>query len=461
MLKRSAALIAAVVLCVVLAGLSHAAAFDPQAATDALLASVDPAAREKSDAYFEGGYWFILWNALATMGAALLLLFTRASAGMRNVAEAITDRRGIQTFIYGLQFIAAMTILTFPMAYWQDFMREHEFGLSNLSREEWLTEYATGFAVNVVMTSIFLVALYGVIRRAGEAWWLWATGLTVGFFVFAIAVSPVFIAPLFNEYKPMREGQLKEDILAMARANGIPADNVYEFNASKQSKRISANVSGFLGTTRISLNDNLLERGTPAEVKAVMGHEIGHYVLGHMYEIILTLAVLAAIAFVCVDIGFGTLHAMFGRMWGVRDFGDTAGLPILVLTLSVLGLVATPLTNSMTRSNEAEADIFGLNAAREPDGFATISLKLAEYRKLDPDPWEEVFFYDHPSGRARIHMAMKWKAEQGESQAMPMSVEGFATQVPAEPATSAVFAPFEGEGEPPAFQDLPASQATR
>jgi STE24 endopeptidase len=152
---------------------------------------------------------------------------------------------------------------------------------------------------------------------------------------------------------------------------------------------------------------------------------------------------------------------MFGRMWGVRDFGDAAGLPILVLTLSVLGLVATPLTNSMTRSNEAEADIFGLNAAREPDGFATISLKLAEYRKLDPDPWEEVFFYDHPSGRARIHMAMKWKAEQGESQAMPMSVEGFATQVAAEPATSAVFAPFEGEGEPPAFQDLPASQATR
>lgn len=461
MLKRSGALIAAVVLCGVSVGWAQPADFDPQAATNAMLATVDEAARAKSDAYFEGGYWFILWNALATMGAALLLLFTRASAGMRNLAEAITDRRGLQTFIYGLQFITALTILTFPMAYWQDFVREHEFGLSNMSLEDWLREAAMGFAVNLVMTSVFLVALYGVIRRAGEAWWLWATGLTVGFFVFAIAISPVFIAPLFNEYKPMREGQLKEEILAMARANGVPADNVYEFNASKQSKRISANVSGFLGTTRISLNDNLLERGTPAEVKAVMGHEIGHYVLGHMYEIILTLAVLAAIAFFLVDIGFGVLHALFGRMWGVRDFGDTAGLPILVFTLALFGLLATPITNSITRTNEAEADIFGLNAAREPDGFATIALKLAEYRKLDPGPWEEFVFYDHPSGRARIHMAMQWKAGQMGGQAMPMSIEGFATPPAPDALAHPAFAPFEGEGEPPAFQDLPAADANR
>ena len=466
MLKRWTAIIAAVVLCLAAVGLTQAADFDPQAATDAYLGTVDAAAKQKSDAYYEGGYWFILWNALASMGAALLLLFTRASAGMRNVAEAITDRRGLQTFIYGIQFIIATTLLTFPLTYWQDYVREHEFGLSNLSREAWLVEYATGFAVNLVMTSIFLVALYGIIRRAGEAWWLWATGLTVGFFIFVIAVSPVFIAPLFNEYKPMREGPLKEEILAMARANGVSADDVYEFNASRQSKRISANVSGFLGTTRISLNDNLLDRGTPAEVKAVMAHEIGHYVLGHMYEIIVTLAVLAAVAFLFVDIGFGTLHGIFGRLWGVRDFGDTAGLPILMFMFSLFGLLATPVTNSMTRANEAEADIFGLNAAREPDGFATIALKLAEYRKLDPGPWEEVFFYDHPSGRARIHMAMQWKATQpADSLLTPQAMVSPPTMTAsqehaAEVIVPPVFAPVEGDTEPPAFQDLPAAERT-
>ena len=466
MINPTRAIIAAVVFCSFAVTVTQAASFDPQAATDAYLASVADEARQKSDAYFEGGYWFILWNALASIGAALLLLFTRASVGMRNLAETITHRQGLQTFLYGLQFITVTSILTFPLAYWQDFVREHEFGLSNLTREAWLTEYAIGFAVNLVMTSVFLVALYGVIRRTGEVWWLWATGLTVGFFVVSIAVSPVFIAPLFNEYKPMREGPLKEEILAMARANGIPADNVYEFNASKQSKRISANVSGFLGTTRISLNDNLLDRGTPAEVRAVMAHEIGHYVLGHMYEIILTMAVLAAVAFIFIDIGFGTLHALFGRLWGVRDFGDTAGLPIIVIMVSLFGLLATPVTNSMTRANEAEADIFGLNAAREPDGFATIALKLAEYRKLDPTPWEEVVFYTHPSARSRIYMAMQWKSEQpGATPPQPESanltpgpeqdpVQGQQFETPE-------FAPIDGAAEPPAFQDFPAAVGDR
>jgi STE24 endopeptidase len=466
MINQSRAIIAAVVFCSVAVTVTQAAGFDPQLATDRYLASVADEARQKSNAYFEGGYWFILWNALASIGAALLLLFTRASVGMRNLAESLTHRQGLQTFIYGLQFITVTSILTFPLAYWQDFVREHEFGLSNLTHEAWLSEYAIGFAVNLVMTSVFLVALYGVIRRTGEVWWLWATGLTVGFFVFTIAISPVFIAPLFNEYKPMREGPLKEEILAMARANGIPADNVYEFNASKQSKRISANVSGFLGTTRISLNDNLLDRGTPAEVRAVMAHEIGHYVLGHMYEIILTLTVLAAVAFIFIDIGFGTLHAVFGRLWGVRDFGDTAGLPIIVIMISLFGMLSTPLTNSITRANEAEADIFGLNAAREPDGFATIALKLAEYRKLDPSAWEEMVFYTHPSARSRIYMAMQWKAEQpGATFVVPES-SSVAPEPGPEPDQSQQvepleFTPVDGATEPPAFQDFPAATGER
>jgi STE24 endopeptidase len=175
---------------------------------------------------------------------------------------------------------------------------------------------------------------------------------------------------------------------------------------------------------------------------------------------------LAAIAFIFIDIGFGTLHALFGRLWGVRDFGDTAGLPIIVIMFSLFGLLSTPLTNSITRANEAEADIFGLNAAREPDGFATIALKLAEYRKLDPTPWEEMVFYTHPSARSRIYMAMQWKAEhagakhsQPESASLEPSFKDTAEQVPefAPPE----FAPIEGEAEPPAFQDFPAAVGDR
>jgi STE24 endopeptidase len=345
------------------------------------------------------------------MGVALVLLFTRASAGMRNLAEAVVQWRWLQTFIFAALFIVVTAALTFPLTFYEGFTREHEFGLSNLTLEQWLNEYAIGLGVNVVLSGLFLTGLYAVIRRTGQSWWLWGAGITAVFIAFSVAIAPVFIAPLFNDYKPMREGELRQQILSLARANGVPTDQVYEFDASRQTTRISANVSGFLGTTRVSLNDNLLNRTTPAETRAVMAHEIGHYALGHINEIIVSFSVLAAIAFLLTNWGFALLHGAFGAWWGVRDIADPAGLPVIVFMLSLLGILGTPITNTIIRSNEAEADIYGLNAAREPDGFATTALKLSEYRKLDPTPWEEFIFYDHPSGRSRIAMSMKWKAE--------------------------------------------------
>lgn len=444
MINRWATLIATVVLCAYAASTSHAANFDPIEATNAYLATVTGEAREKSDAYFEGGYWIILYNGLASITAALILLFSGASAAMRDLAESMSSWRWLQTFIYAVLFIFLTSTMTFPLTLYTDFTREHAFGLSNLSMQDWLKEYAIGLGVSSIISGFFIVGLYGVIRRTGESWWLWATAVAVGFAMIGALIAPVFISPLFNEYKPMREGQLKEEILALARANGVPADNVYEFDASKQSKRISANVSGFLGTTRISLNDNLLNRSTPAEVKAVMAHEIGHYALGHIYEMMVTITLIAAIAFLFIDFGFGMLNGLFGSWWGVRDFGDTAGLPILMLVSTVFGMLATPVTNTMIRTNEAEADIFGLNAAREPDGFATTALKLSEYRKLEPGPWEEFIFYDHPSGRSRILMSMRWKAEHLSD---PDQAAHVSEQKPG--------APFEAASAMPVFEDPP------
>lgn len=409
--KRIFVLALAALGATLLATAGHAADFDANAATETYLATVTGEARAKSDTYFEGGYRLILWDGLYSMAIALVLLFTRASAGMRNLAEALVPWRWLQTFFFAALFIVVTAALTFPLTIYEGFHREHEFGLSNQTLEEWLNEYAIGLGVNVVMSGLFLTGLYAVIRRTGQSWWLWGAGVTTVFIMFALTIGPVFISPLFNDFKPMREGALKQEILSLARANGVPAEDVYEFDASRQTKRISANVSGFLGTTRISLNDNLLNRTTPAETRAVMAHEIGHYALGHINELILSLSVMAAVAFLLTNLGFGTLHGAFGGWWGVRDIADPAGLPVIVFMLSLLGMLATPVTNTMIRTNEAEADLFGLNAAREPDGFATTALKLSEYRKLDPIPWEEFVFYDHPSGRSRIAMAMKWKAE--------------------------------------------------
>jgi STE24 endopeptidase len=403
--------------------------FDPNAATEAYLATITGEAKAKSDAYFEGGYWLTLYDALIAIGVALLLLFTRIAAGLRSLAEVL-PWRWLQRFVFFALFIALTTALTFPYSKYVSFDREHEFGLSNQTYDEWFNEYLIGAAVGLVMGGLFLTILYAIIRRAPNTWWIWGAGATSVFFAFAALIAPVFISPLFNDYKPMREGPLKQEILSLARANGIPVTDVFEVDASKQTKRISANVQGFLGTTRISLNDNLLNRGTRAEVRAVMAHEMGHYALGHVNELIAYASILSLIAFAIAHFGFQALTGIFGGLWGILDITDPAGYAVIGMLLSVIGLIGTPITNTMIRANEAEADIYGLNAAREPDGFATIALKLAEYRKLDPTPWEEFVFYDHPSGRSRVAMAMRWKAENLPKEQPPATAPDAQTPPP-------------------------------
>lgn len=143
-----------------------------------------------------------------------------------------------------------------------------------------------------------------------------------------------------------------------------------------------------------------------------MGHEIGHYALNHVQEGIVFFGLLLAGGFAFVNALFERIRKRWSGRIGISDIGDIAGLPLLGALLATFMFLMTPVVNSFIRVNEAEADIYGLNAAREPDGFATVSLKLGEYRKLSPGPWEEMLLFDHPSGRSRILMAMTWKAEQ-------------------------------------------------
>ena len=204
---------------------------------------------------------------------------------------------------------------------------------------------------------------------------------------------------------------MKTQILSLARANDIPADNIWVMDASRQSNRISANVSGFLGTTRITLNDNLLKQGTPDEVLAILGHEMGHYVMGHVLRGLLLSGLLTVTAFAFLHWGFRFADGRFGGQWQVRELDDIAGLPLLAALASLFFFATAPLSNAIVRSAEHQADIFGLDAVRKPDAFATAMLKLAAYRKLEPGNWEELVFYDHPSGRTRVMNAMAWKKE--------------------------------------------------
>lgn len=385
--------------------------FDAHKAVDAYLARINPKEKARSDAYFEGGYVLLAVDLIYTLVVAGLLLWLQFSKRMRNAAAAITRYRWLQAPLYVVQYVVATTVLGLPLAIYEGYIREHHYGLSNQTFGQWAGEYAILFGVQLLGFAVLLTIVYAVIRAAKRNWWIWGAAVTVLFLVFTIAVQPVYIAPLVNHYTPLPESGMRNAILSQARANGIPADNVYVFDASKQSKRISANVSGLFGTTRISLNDNLLNRCTPSEVLAVLGHEMGHYVLGHVTFFILQFGLLIVLAFWFVDWAFAKLTAVFGGKWDVRTIDDPAGLPLVMALISVFFFFATPVTNTIVRTSEIQADIFGLNAVRQPDAFATVVLKLGEYRKLDPSQIEEYVFFDHPSGRTRITEAMRWKAE--------------------------------------------------
>jgi STE24 endopeptidase len=390
---------------------SSGPAFDVKAATDAYLAKVPPDKKARSDAYFEGGYWLQLWDFLLSSAVLILLLHSRLSARMRNWAQRISSWRGVQDLIYFMLFLVITTVLQFPLAVYEGYFREHKYGLATQTFGPWMRDQAVGLAVSAVLGGLTVMGLYWIVRRLGKSWWAWGTVASIVFFAITILISPVYIAPLFNTYTKLNDPKIKDPILSMARANGIPATDVYEVDASRQSTRVSANVSGFLGTQRITLNDNLLKRCSPEEIQTVMGHEMGHYVLHHVYKDLIFFGIVFLVGFAFLNRGMGWSLARWGERWGAHEITDVAALPVAVLLLSIFFFVLTPVTNSWIRMQEYEADIFGLNAGRQPDGEAEVDLKLGDYRKLDPSPLEELIFFDHPSGRTRITAAMRWKAE--------------------------------------------------
>jgi STE24 endopeptidase len=389
--------------------------FDINAAVNAYLAKMPPAQRARSDAYFEGGYWLILWDFLSTIFVMWLLLHFRWSARMRDLAERITRFRPLQTALYWIQFVIVASALTFPLTVYEGYFREHKYGLLNQTFGPWMRDQLVGLAVGVVLGAILFVPLFWLVRRLGSSWWVWGATLMIVFLAFVSLIAPVYISPLFNQYKKLEDPQIKDPILSMARANGIAATDVYEFDASRQSNRVSANVSGFASTLRISLNDNLLKRCTLPEIETTMGHEMGHYVLNHAYKGLVMFGVVIVIGFAFLNRGVTSALARWGAKWDIRGITDVAVLPLAVMVFSVYFFLMTPVTNTISRTMEFEADMYGLNAARQPDGEANVDLMLGEYRKLDPDRVEEFLFYDHPSGRTRITAAMRWKAEHPES----------------------------------------------
>ncbi|MCI0414628.1 M48 family metallopeptidase [bacterium] len=381
---------------------------DPEQATRAYLDSVPTQRRQKTKSYAHGNYFLDIVDFVYSSLILIGLLAFGVSAKIRVVARRITRFRPLQTALYWIQFLLLTTLFAFPMTLYRSYFREKAYGLLTQAFGDWMVDQFKELAVAIVLGTIFLMILYGVLRKAPRLWWLWGSVVMIIFVIIGIAIAPVYIQPLFNKFTPLKNAEIRESILSMARQQGIPAEEVYEMDASKRTDRISAYVAGLLGTMRIVMFDNTLKRCTPEEIQMIMGHEMGHYVLNHVWKHVAFFSVLILAGFLVARWGFHKAIRKWPN-WQVEGVGDNAGFPLLILLLTGFLFLAGPISNTWIRIHEDFADDFGLDASREPDAAATTFLKLGEYRDLEPHPLIEALLYDHPSGRYRIRNAMEWK----------------------------------------------------
>ena len=384
--------------------------FDPAAATAAYLAQLPPEAHEKAQHYTQGGHWLLLWGFVVSVVAAWIIIRTGVLTRLEQGIERKRARPFLASLVVAAVFVLLSWALELPWSIYANWWREKQYGLTSQAFGGWLTENLMSTAISVVFTAIFLALLYLLIRRARRLWWLWAGGLTAAFIVFGMLIAPIYIEPLFNKYTPAPAGPVRDEVVAMAKSVGIPHDKIFVYDGSKQSNAYTANVSGLGGSARVAMSDTMFKKGADiAEVRGVVGHEMGHYAHQHSLWITGAFAVLAVVAFFIVDRLFPWFAAALDAK-GVTGIADPAGLPVLAVILAVLGLLGAPVTNTLVREVESDADRYSLVHFDEPDGLAKALVKTIEYRAATPSKLEEVLFYDHPAVGVRVRRAMDWKA---------------------------------------------------
>jgi len=383
--------------------------FDPEAATKQYIDSLGPAALEKAHNYTVGKEWMLLWALL--VAAVVTWLIVKSGVLDKLDAKFAEKRRNLRAFVVALVYFVVSAVLTLPWTLYADYFREKAYGRTSQPLGDWLGQAALGVGITALVGGIFMTLVYLLMRKAGKNWWLWSGVLTAAVFSFLILLSPVLIEPLFNKYEPIPPGQLHDAVVAMAGRAGVPPEQVFMFNGSRQSNNFTANAGGVGSTARVAISDVAFKNATLDEVRAVTGHEIGHYVLKHTWWGILFYSVAAILLFWIADRTYPRFARAFGSSAGLAD---PRGIPVLFFMIALLSFLTLPIFNTFSRTLESQADHYSLQTENRPDALSTSLVKTAEYRYPRPNQIEEVVFYDHPSVEARVRQAMEWKAHHPE-----------------------------------------------
>jgi STE24 endopeptidase len=380
-----------------------------EAATARYIDSLGPAALQKAHDYTVGKEWMLLWGLLV---AAIVTWLIVRSGLLDRLAQRTAERRNnLRAFLISLVFFLVAAVLTVPWTLYATYFREKGYGRTSQPLGDFVGQLALSTVITSVITAVFMIGVYWLIRRTGKRWWLWSGALTAIVLAFLMLLAPVLFEPLFNKYEPVPPGQVRDAVVSMAQRAGIPPDKVYMFNGSRQSNNFTANAGGVGNTARVAISDVALKSASLDEVRAVTGHEIGHYVLKHTWWGILIFSIIAVVLFWLAD----RLFPRFARAFGTNaTLSDPRGIPVLVFLVSLFGLLALPFLNTFARTIETQADLYSLQTENRPDALASALVKTAEYRYPRPNEVEEVLFYDHPSVERRVRMAMEWKAAHPE-----------------------------------------------
>ena len=383
---------------------------DPARAARAYLDRVPEEMRARGEAIANTRYWVFAAHIAMVFGFGALILFSGAAADVRDRITKLTKNQHLQAALFAIIFLVALFALMMPIDVYR-YVRARTFGFADQPFAQWFGELALDWLINTIFYTTGLVAVYAIMRRAPRTWVFWAGGVYAVLVTFFVLISPSVIEPLFNKLSPLAEGQLREDILSLARANDVPVSEIAVSDASRQSRLFNAHVSGLFGAARITMNDTTMTSQNEPGIRWVMGHEIGHYVMGHIPQGIVVSSVVMVIGFALLSWIMGVLVARFGERWRAREISDIALIPLLWCLFLLWGDLGAPITNAYTRSQEIAADIYGLNASDEPNGMAEFSIHDADTQRLTPTPLDIFLFYDHPSDKARVEMAMRWRAE--------------------------------------------------
>ena len=376
-----------------------------------------PEPTEQAMRYYTSGC--VLWWVNTAWGILipLLFLFTGFSARIRNLARAIGRTWFFVIGVYVVIYMLLKFVIDLPLDYYQGFVRQHAYGLSNQTAGKWFGDAFLSLLVGLIVVCAVAWVPYLLLRKSPKRWWLYTGMAAVPFMVFVVLVSPLWIDPLFNDFGPMQDKALETKILALAERSGIEGGRVYEVNKSVDTKAVNAYVTGFMGSKRIVLWDTTIDKLQEDELLFVMAHEMGHYVLGHVTTGIALFSVVIVVVLYLVHRTAGVVIERFKGRFGFDELSDIASLPLIIALVNVLSLVITPVVLTHTRHIEHESDRFGLEMTHDNNAAARAFVALQDHNLGNPRPGllYKIWRSSHPSLGDRIDFCNEYRPwETGE-----------------------------------------------